>query len=210
MQPIPSAPPPPPPVLSTSSGQAIVVEGHTGGPDDIADELPAAQYQSREFPWLQAGVLLVVLMLAAWAGLWLRRRRRLPPTYATPEAQARVRLAGVEAGIGTGDARAFYAELSAILTQYVEARLALRSTRLTSVEIRREFRRNGVMSAEWQTALGGFFDECDRAKFAPPGAVLPGPEAVARCRRLIDQLAAKADAAPRLANPWEGWSNASV
>jgi len=100
------------------------------------------------------------------------------------------------------DARRFHNELAAILVQYVEARLALRSTRLTSHEIVREFRRNGVMSVEWQATLEEFFAECDRAKFAAA--------AVARCRGIIDGLAAQAAASPTLANPWEGWNNAAV
>src|SRR5205823_8389687 len=97
------------------------------------------------------------------------------------------------------DVRSFHNELAAILIKYVEARLALRSTCLTSGEIVREFRRNGVMSGEWQAMLEEFFAECDRAKFAAGAREWDDANAVSaisQCRRIIDGLAAQAAAAP--------------
>jgi hypothetical protein len=121
---------------------------------------------------------------------------------------ARRRLAELAAG-GAPDARAFHGELADVLVRYVEARLALRSTRLTSGEIVREFERNGIMSDEWLCALRELFAECDCAKFGP-GVEWDAASAIARCRALVDALAVQVAASPRLANPWEGWKNAAV
>jgi len=155
---------------------------------------------------MAAGVLLLltVIVLVVWR---LRRRtlRRQRPAE-TAEHRARRRMAA----IGTADCRAFHAQLSSILVEYFEERIALRSTRLTSAEIVREFRGNGVMSAAWQNLLEELFQECDRAKFSASECEWDAADALAKARRILDELAAQAAAAPVLANPWKGWTNARV
>jgi hypothetical protein len=179
------------------------------GADDIIDALEPAMLPVHEFPWVVALIGAALVVLAALAVLIYRRRSRTR-IEESPEERARRRLREVRASPGL-DARAFHAELSAILVRYAEERLGLRGTRLTSAEILREFRRNSVMSAAWQGALGEFLRECDRAKFAPDLAAEWDPqERVAQCRALLEELAATAAAAPHLASPWEGWSNAAV
>jgi len=179
--------------------------------DDIHDELAAVSLPTYDFPWEAAAAGVVLLLALVAAIVWYRRRRR-PKPIETLEAVARRRLAAL-AAMPMMDARSFHHELAAILIKYVEARLALRSTRLTSGEIVREFRRNAVMSGEWQEMLEEFFAECDRAKFAPVARewdAADAASALSRCRRIIDGLAAQAAAAPTLASPWEGWKNAAV
>jgi hypothetical protein len=177
--------------------------------DDIIDALEPAALPVHEFPWPAALIAAAVALLLMLAILVYRRRTRHAPA-ASLEQCARRRLRELSASAGM-DARAFHAELAAILVEYAEARLGLRGTRLTSAEIVREFRRNGVMSAAWQTSLAGFLQDCDRAKFAPnPENEWDSQARVARCRALIDELAAAAAAAPNLASPWEGWSNAAL
>jgi hypothetical protein len=179
--------------------------------DDIHDELAAVSLPTYDFPWEAAAAGVVLLLALVAAIVWYRRRRR-PKAVETLEAEARGRLAAL-AAMRMQDARSFHNELAAILVRYVEARLALRSTRLTSGEIVREFRRNGVMSGEWQAMLEEFFADCDRAKFAPAARDWDGADALAalaRCRLIIDGLAAQAAASSTLASPWEGWKNAAV
>ena len=177
-------------------------------PDDIHDQLDAVPLPVHDFPWevTAAGAVLLLALIAMV--VWYRRRHR-PGRLVTVEERARDRLA-ILGATPLPDARSFHNELAAIVVQYVEARLALRSTRLTSGEILREFRRNGVMSGEWQAMLAEFFAECDRAKFAAEALQWDAATAVSRCRGIIDGLAAQVAASPTLASPWEGWNNAAV
>ena len=98
-----------------------------------------------------------------------------------------------------------------ILLAYIEASLGLPSTRLTSDEILRAFRRNGRMSAEWRVRLEELLAECDRAKFALAFDSGWNPAATAeRGQAILDALAVQVAIAPRLASPWEGWSDAAI
>jgi hypothetical protein len=126
----------------------------------------------------------------------------------TPEAVARRRL---EALAAIPEPRAFYAALAAILDQYLEARLHLGATRLTSVEIARSFQRLGVMETGWQESLETLLAECDRAKFSEENSNgWDRTAAIARARRTIDLLAANIASASSLANPWERLGDASL
>ena len=177
--------------------------------DDILDVLEPASLPVHEFPWLAVLIGAAILALAAIV-IYAWRRRRRPQAVESLEQRARRRLQQL-AAFKAGDARAFHADLAAVLVQYAEERLGLRGTRLTSVEILREFQRNGVMPAAWQESLASFLRDCDRAKFAPDLELDWDPsERIARCRALFEELAANAAAAPKLASPWEGWSNATV
>jgi hypothetical protein len=173
---------------------------------DILDTLEPAYLPVQEFPWIAVLTVAAALALAAVAVYIWRRRYRKPPRESL-EQDARRRLQE----LATTDARVFHAELAAILTGYAEERLGLRGSRLTSAEIVREFRTNGVMSAAWQESLAAFLRQCDHAKFAPAREGEWDRSArLAECRALLDELAAAAAASPRLANPWERWTNAAV
>ena len=177
-------------------------------PDDIIDTLEDVPLPVHEFPW-EVLIALAVLALAAYAFYrWRRSRRPAAPESIEDRARRRLRELAALAGL---DARAFHAELAAVLVGYAEERLGLRGSRLTSREIVREFRRNGVMSDAWQESLASFLRDCDRAKFAPGlENEWDADGRIAQCRALIEELAGRAAAAPRLASPWEGWSNAAV
>jgi hypothetical protein len=177
--------------------------------DDIRDTLEPAQLPASEFPWEEVLIGASVALVIALVLLAVRRRRRPKPAESI-EACARRRLAELAAHAAP-DARAFHAELADILLRYMEARLRLRSTRLTSKEILRAFERNGHMAAEWREQLEQLLAECDRAKFAPAFDDDWDPGATAlRAKLILDALAAQVAAAPRLASPWEGWGDAAV
>ena len=172
----------------------------TSTPDDILDTLEPATLPVHEFPLVPVLIVAaVILLLAVAVYIWKRRHRRV--IVESLEQTARRRLTQ----LGTTDPRALHTELAAILTEYAEHRLGLRGTRLTSAEILREFRRNGVMSEPWQESLAEFFRDCDRAKFAPTAEVCDPAARIAQCRILLDALAATAAAAPTLSSPWQ-WS----
>jgi hypothetical protein len=176
--------------------------------DDILDTLEPATLPAHEFPWMAAVIVAVVLLVTLALFLWRRRARG--SVIESLEQRTRRRLQEL-AEITPADARAFHVELSALLIEYAEQRIGLRSTRLTSPEILREFRRNGRMSAAWQESLAAFLAACDHAKFAPsPVAEWDAAATIAHCRALFNELAAEVASAPRLASPWEGWSNAAV
>jgi hypothetical protein len=177
----------------------------TSAPDDILDILEPATLPVHEFPWVAVLAAAAALVMTALAVYWWRRRRR-PAIGESLENAARRRLREV----GGADPRTLHTELAEILTEYAEQRLGLRGSRLTSAEITREFRRNGVMSAAWQESLAGFLRECDRVKFAPlADSDFDVAARVRECRMLIEELAAAASAAPKLADPWKGWTNAA-
>ena len=177
----------------------------TSAPENIIDTLEPAALPVQDFPLVAvlvgaATVALVVLGVYAW------RRRHRRPASESLEQMARRKL-GELATRTAPERRAFHAELAGILAQYAEQRLGLRGTRLTSGEIVRAFRGNGVMSAAWLERLEGLLRACDHAKFAPDAdeAWDPAPS-VAQCRALLDELAARYAASPRLASPWEKWT----
>ncbi|HXB71164.1 MAG TPA: hypothetical protein VNY05_23210 [Candidatus Acidoferrales bacterium] len=168
---------------------------------DIRDALQPEMLPAAEFPW---PVLLLIIPLV-WLALILYRRRQRAAPVATPEAVARGRLHALAA---ITEPRAFYAELAAILNQYLEARLHLGAARLTSVEIAHALARVGVMSTGWQESLEALLGECDRAKFSGDefsgnGADWDRAAAMARARNIVDLLAANVASTPSLANPWE-------
>ena len=176
----------------------------------IRDTLAAEEWPADDFPWeADADRCIggdpdrhrVALSCAGDSG---------PKPAETIEQRARRRLAELAAH-ASPDPRAFHAELADILLRYMEAGLGLPSTRLTSPEIVRAFRRNGQMSGEWRERLEQLLAECDRAKFAPVFDADWDPAATAaRGKLILDALAVQVAAAPRLASPWEGWSDAAI
>jgi len=166
---------------------------------DIRDSMEPEELSPSEFPWW---VLWFALPVLAFAAFFLyRRRHRRPTPLPSPEAVARRRLDALSA---IQDPPAFCAALTAILAQYLEARLQLGASRLTSVEIARAFQRIGVMDTAWQESLEALLAECDRARFgAEPAADWDQAAAIARARRTFDLLAANIASAPSLSNPWE-------
>jgi hypothetical protein len=197
--------------IDVQSGESPFPSGTPGHSSrgGIRDTLAAEEWPADDFPWEQTLIGVSVAILIAIALLYLRRRFRPKPPE-TIEQRARRRLAELAAH-ASPDPRAFHAELADILLRYMEAGLGLPSTRLTSPEIVRAFRRNGQMSGEWRERLEQLLAECDRAKFAPVFDADWDPAATAaRGKLILDALAVQVAAAPRLASPWEGWSDAAI
>jgi hypothetical protein len=170
--------------------------------EDIRDHLDAMTLPSSGLP---LGFIAVVILLVSVAvAMWCLRRRKLH--MGTPEEHARRCLESIH----TSDSRLFHAQLASVLVEYFETRLGLRSSRLTSAEILREFRGNGVMSAEWQAALEQLFAACDRAKFSGAKTVLDAAALLERAQLLLDELAAQVATMPVLATPWKGWTDAAI
>lgn len=171
--------------------------------DDIRDQLDAMPLPRGSTPnWVWVAVAVSTILLL----LWLWKRRRAVPQMETIDARARRRLAAIH----TEDYREFHAQLSVALVEYFEARIALRSTRLTSAEIVNEFRRNAVMNPAWQSELEALLAECDRAKFSPAPKDFDAAETKNSARHILDELAAQAASAPVMASPWKDWDNAAV
>jgi LPXTG-motif cell wall-anchored protein len=173
--------------------------------EDIRDHLDAMTLPASG---LSAGTIaigaIVLLLVIVVVALWFLRRRKLH--IGTPEEHARRCLAAIY----TSDCRLFHAQLASVLVEYFEMKLGLRSSRLTSGEILTEFRRNGVMSAEWQAALEQLFAECDQAKFSGGAPVWDAANSIERAQRLLDDLAAQIATMPALSAPWKGWSDAAI
>jgi hypothetical protein len=173
--------------------------------EDIRDQLDAMALPSSG---LSSGVIaacaVVFLLTIAVVAIWWVRRRKLH--MGTPEEHARRCLTSIH----TSDCRLFHAQLASVMVEYFESKLGLRSSRLTSAEILSEFRRNGVMSAEWQASLAKLFAECDRAKFSGATAVWDSAETLEHTQRLLDELAGQVATMPTLATPWKGLTDAAV
>jgi hypothetical protein len=173
--------------------------------EDIRDHLDAMTLPASGVSsgLIAAGAVVLLLMIVAVA-IWRVRRRKLH--MGTPEEHARRCLESIH----TSDCRLFHAQLASVLVEYFESKLPLRSSRLTSAEILREFRRNGVMSAEWQAALEQLFAECDRAKFSGAKTVWDAAALLERAQHLLDELGAQVASMPALATPWKGWTDAAI
>jgi hypothetical protein len=169
-------------------------------PDDILDTLEPATLPVHEFPWETVLIVAAIAVLVALA-VYIWKRRHPPIIVESLEQIARRRLKQLD----TTDPRVLHTELASILTEYAEHRLGLRGTRLTSAEILRAFRDNGVMNATWRQSLADFLRACDQAKFAPTVEPCDAAARAAQCRSLFDALAAAFASTSTLATPWH-WS----
>jgi hypothetical protein len=172
--------------------------------EDIRDHLDAMTLPASGLSWLTiaTGVLAFLLAIVV-VSIWLFRRRQ--PRMGTPEEHARRCLASIH----TSDYRLFHVQLASVLVEYFESRLPVRSSRLTSAEMVGEFRRNGLMSAEWQATLAQLLAECDQAKFSGANSDWDRAGALRRAQRLLDELAAEIASAPVLATS-KGWNDAAI
>ncbi len=112
---------------------------------------------------------LVALALAVGAGLWgvaAWQRRVVAQARVTAHQRALHRLRELEQrGFPrTGEADAWYVELSDIVRRYVEDRYAVRAPELTTEEFLVEARRS--FSGSHRDLLSAFLARCDRVKFA--------------------------------------------
>lgn len=148
-------------------------------------------------PWLVAGAAGAgLLLLALMVFLWKRRKMRpslppppLPPHLIAYQALDRLLAAGL---LESGQIKAFYETLSAILRHYIEQRFGLRAPERTTEEFLAELGAGGLRSpagaitTAHKTLLRDFLSHCDLVKFARhTPARAEAEESVERCRRFI-------------------------
>jgi hypothetical protein len=122
-------------------------------------------------PWLvilaiASGVMVVtagsVLAYRAWAA----GRRRAQQKSAYDEAIGKLRALEARGAPASGEADAWFVELSAIVRMYLERRYVIRAPELTTEEFLQEAARAKELTAEHRKLLSEFLDRCDRVKFA--------------------------------------------
>ncbi|MBN9119692.1 MAG: hypothetical protein J0I06_11140 [Planctomycetes bacterium] len=139
-------------------------------------------------PWIAAAAGLV---LAAALIVVLVRKRRAKPV--PPHERA---LSALTQLLAANDLGAEASErVAAVLRRFVEQRLALPATKLTTTELLSAARAQG-WPVEQADALGTILDECDRAKFAGD---VPDDDG---CRRLVRLAVDWVHDVGRPAGPW--------
>jgi len=148
-------------------------------------------------------VLPLIALAALAAGLAARRRRgasapaaAAPPPPAHETALARLAALRAKGWIESGEAEAFYVELSAIIRRYVEGRFGLRAPERTTEEFLREAAESKALGPEQQAAMRAFLESSDLVKFARhrPGAADMGA-AIEAAERFVRETAAAPAAA---------------
>jgi len=169
---------------------------------DIRDGQEPLEVTEPALNWTVAVIGLVILLVViGWFTFSGRKPEKEVVRYETPEARARRRLAQLAAQTPALPAREFYAELSRILSAYLDERLALRASRCTSPEMMSAVQRTGLLTYEGRDLLEALLEDCDCAKFAPDGALSGHPgEALACCQKIIAGLSAQAATRSRLAH----------
>jgi hypothetical protein len=115
----------------------------------------------------------IAALMAIGLGAWGIRRLRLkatrpaaPPPPPWEVAYARLRKLDNRHLPQAGQWDAYYVELSAILREYIEARLQVRAPEHTTPEFLAEATRSGLFTSAQQQMLAVFLRQSDRVKFA--------------------------------------------
>ena len=145
-------------------------------------------------PWVAAGIAgLVGMGLAGFIGFkWFRRRKNgsqfivLRPAHEIAEEELN-RLFS-EKLVESGNFKAFYQRLSAILRRYIENRFGLRAPEQTTEEFLSTMRTAEDLSATHKQLLKNFLIHCDQVKFAE---LRPEPEDVREMSDLCRQFIAE-------------------
>jgi hypothetical protein len=148
---------------------SVLKEGETS-PADLKH--PFAMVETRYWPWIALGVLLI----AAAATLWWRRRRRrpapalpaVPPPIPRPEheiAYEELQQLLASGRLERGETKAFYIELAEILRRYLGRRFAIETFERTTFEIL-EALRAARLHANAATLAAQVLGSCDLVKFA--------------------------------------------
>lgn len=126
------------------------------------------------YRWLRiAGMLALVAAAAALCALllrrWLKRPARIAPVRSLPPHD--IALAALDAllkrgFIESGDAEAFYVELSAIVRIYLEERFDLQAPEQTTEEFIRTSSHSQALSPEHRVLTQAFLEQSDLVKFA--------------------------------------------
>ncbi len=127
-------------------------------------EPPRVSRFDRAWPWLLAGLLLV--LVAVGFVLWRRRARHRIRITAYDKAMARLAKLEGRGLPGADEADAWYVELSGIVRRYLEDRFALRAPELTTEEFLHVAQHSRELTREHRALLSSFLEGCDRVKFA--------------------------------------------
>jgi hypothetical protein len=137
----------------------------------VTDELrplrPALPERGGSHRWVAAFVALVVvagmLVLSYFLRQYTLRRARI-----TAYDKAMDRLTALERrGFpASGEADAWYVELSDIVRRYLEDRYGVRAPELTTEEFLQEARRSAELDRVHRELLSSFLEQCDQVKFA--------------------------------------------
>lgn len=159
----------------------------------VAEELrpvrPSLAERGGPRPWIVGLSVLVGLAAIAWLVSYVRQRTR-ERARITAYDKAMRRIAALERrGLpSSGDADAWYVELSDIVRRYLEDRYGVRAPELTTEEFLQEARRSAELTPAHRALLSSFLEQCDRVKFA---AYHPeqseSKAALATSRRFLDE-----------------------
>jgi hypothetical protein len=136
-----------------------------------------------EASWLWLGPILVAPPLLALIGVWLWRRTH--PSSALAQARRRSRAAVAAVSALTSNHRPA-PEVVAVVTDYFRGRLDFPAAEPTPAEVERWLKRRGVRP-ELRRRWRRFFQECDEARYRPPGLSdgwLPATEAAVLIQEL--------------------------
>ena len=184
---------------ATRNARAPILVPAPAGASNAAPRMPLQGELQRPVeipdPWRRVWpVAFVILVAGAAVVAWWRWTRRVPavrPPEPLPDP-ATVARSRIEAARGLmNDPRAYAAEVSDAVRQYLEARFGLRAPEQTTEEFLVGLSRRPLLDVRHQGPLIGFLEQCDLVKFAGwrPGAQeLDGLEAAAVW--VVDETAA--------------------
>ncbi|MBC7170776.1 MAG: protein BatD, partial [Polyangiaceae bacterium] len=158
------------------------------GPVHPRTELRRARPPVSAAPWyrwaLAAPPLLWILVLIGGTMLSRARKKRVGRPTDGHIRSARKRVRAAEALEKSGDARAFYTEISGALAQALESQLDGPATGLTHAELRRSLEARG-MPDDLGARIIEELESCDFARFSAAGA---STDEMERCRQRVEAL----------------------
>jgi hypothetical protein len=172
---------------------------------DSLDPVPLAAPSNIHWPFLIACALAAAVAVAVvLAAVWMVRRRVQRRPAPSPEQRALQRLKRANLSqAAKADVRAYYFELTVILTEYLDAHFDLQFAQCTSAEMLRRLRDLGMMTEECCGVLGEFLEESDRVKFASSVEAADASAAGRRCQRILYLLGGQIASTRQLAQPME-------
>ncbi len=177
-------------VLWLSSGGALMAQTNSAGAEEQIPplrpprgEIPPSLWEQHG-PWLVAGAVLILVLLAA--GLYLLLRPK-PPVPVPPGRQAREALEPLRQQPET---TAVLVRVSQVVRRYFIAAFALPPGELTTTEFSRALQSNPQVGPELSRSSVEFLRQCDQRKFAPQPPA-PPLGAVGQALHLLEQAEAR-------------------
>ena len=148
--------------------QAVVVapDALASGMEDIRGLKPLAEVPGLGWwPWVLAGLAVVVLLVLAY--LWRRSRRRIaPPPLPVYQAHLVARQQLEQALAFLSDPRLFCIRVSDAVRIYLELRFDFHAAEQTTEEFLTELQGSDQLTPDQKESLGEFLQQCDLVKFA--------------------------------------------